>query len=218
MSRLYIFADESGDFNFVHGPNISRYFIVCTVTMETCDVSYDLLKLRRALAWENRELGDHFHASSDKQYIRDAVFETITQHDFQIQATIMEKCKAQPDTRTSSPRFYEYGWYYHFFHGMRDIARPHPEIHVTAASIGVKRERQTFKNAICEVMTKTIQGKKWSADVFPAGTDPCLLVADYCAWAIRKKWERGDVRPYDLIKDRITHELDLWKHDTKKFY
>lgn len=218
MSRLYIFADESGDFKFANGHNISRYFIVCTVSMETCDVSHDLLKLRRALAWENHELGDHFHASTDKQHIRDVVFETINRHDFQIQATIMEKCKAQPQTRRSDTRFYQYGWYYHFFHGMRDIARPHPEIHVTAASIGVRRERQTFKHAISDVMHQTIQGKKWSADVFPAGTDPCLQVADYCAWAIQKKWERGDVRSYDLIKDRITYEYDLWARGAQRFY
>jgi hypothetical protein len=218
MSRLHIFADESGDFTFSNGPNISRYFIVCTVSMESCDVSHDLLKLRRALAWENGELRDHFHASAEKQTIRDAVFGTILQHDFTIQATIMEKCKAQPQTRTSDTRFYQYGWYYHFFHGMQTIARAYPEIHVTAASIGIKKERQTFKKAISAVMRQTIQGKTWSADVFPAGTDPCLQVADYCSWAIQKKWERGDDRSYELIKDRITYEFDLWAHGTQKFY
>ena len=218
MSRLYIFADESGDFTFTNGHNISRYFIVCTVTMESCLVGSDLLELRRKLAWEGRELGDHFHATADKQEVRDLVFEAIIQHNFQIQATIMEKCKAEPQTRTSDTRFYQYGWYYHFFNGMQNITRPYPELHVTAASIGVKKERQTFKHAISDVMRQTIQGKKWSADVFPAGTDPCLLVADYCAWAIMRKWERNDFQSYDIIKDRITYEYDLWSHGKTTYY
>ena len=101
---------------------------------------------------------------------------------------------------------------------MQDVVRPYPELHVTAASIGVKRELQTFKGAISDVMQQTILGKIWSANVFPAGTDPCLLVADYCAWAIQKKWEHNDTRSYDLIKDRITYEFDLWAHGNQKYY
>ncbi len=53
--------------------------------------------------------------------------------------------------------------------------------------------------------------KKWATDFWPSGADPCLQVADYCAWAIQRKWEKGDARSYDLIKDRITYEYDLWK-------
>lgn len=218
MSRLYVFADESGDFTFSDGHNISRYFIVCTVAMESCDVGETLLNLRRRLAWEGHELGDHFHATLDKQAVRDLVFDAITRHNFQIQATILEKRKAPPQTRASDIRFYTYGWYYHFFHGMQGVVRPYPELHVTAASIGVKRERRTFKSAISHVMQQTIQGKIWSANVFPAGTDPCLQVADYCAWAIQKKWERNDTRSYDLIKDRIVYEFDLWAHGKQTYY
>ena len=101
---------------------------------------------------------------------------------------------------------------------MQDIVRPYPELHVTAASIGFKKERLTFKLAISNIMIQTIQGKIWHADVFPAATDPCLQVADYCAWAIQKKWERNNTLSYDLIKDRITHEFDLWAHDKQTYY
>lgn len=218
MSRLYIFADESGDFHFRTGENISRYFIVCTVTMKSCNVGGALLNLRRKLAWHDYELGDHFHATTDKQAVRDLVFEAIAMHDLSIQATIMEKAKAQPQTRTSDSCFYKYGWFYHFHHGMPSVARPYSEIHVTAASIGFRRERSLFKGAVSDVMNQTIRGKKWSADVFPAATDPCLQVADYCAWAVQRKWERDDSRSYDIIKDKISYEYDLWAHGNKRYY
>ena len=57
-----------------------------------------------------------------------------------------------------------------------------------------------------------------SANVFPAGTDPCLIVADYCAWAIQKKWEHNNTLSYDLIKDRITFESDLCSLDKETYY
>jgi hypothetical protein len=30
----------------------------------------------------------------------------------------------------------------------------------------------------------------------PHMSDPCLQVADYCTWAIQRKWERGDERSH----------------------
>ena len=210
MLRLNVFADEAGDFNFANQHNNSRYFIVCTTSMESCDIGDDLLKLRRVLAWEKHKLGDYFHATEDTQEVRNRVFDIIVNREIQVQATIMEKCKASPEDKESRVKFYTHGWYSHFFHGMQEIVADYPELHVTAASMGVKKERPLFKQAISNIMRQTILGKVWSADVFPSGTDPCLQVADYCAWAIQRKWERNDTRSYDLIKGRITQELDIW--------
>lgn len=52
MQERYLFADEAGCFTFEKKQNVSRYFILCTITMETCDVAHDLHKLRRQLVWE----------------------------------------------------------------------------------------------------------------------------------------------------------------------
>ena len=218
MSRLYVFADESGDFEFRKGANISRYLIVCTVSMKSCNVGNALLRLRRKLAWHGYELGDYFHATSDKQAVRDLVFETIGAHKLQIQATIMEKSKSQPQVRRSKARFYHYGWYYHFDHGMRPVVRPFSQIQVTAASIGAKKDRPSFRYAIRDVLHQTMGRKKWTLGIYPAATEPCIQVADYCAWALQRKWERDDPRSYDLIKDRITYEYELWAHGRKHYY
>jgi hypothetical protein len=32
------------------------------------------------------------------------------------------------------------------------------------------------------------------------------------------KWEREDTRSYDLIKDRVTREYDLWKRGATHYY
>ena len=218
MPDQFIFADEAGCFTFERKPNVSKYFILCTVAAESCDVGSDLLALRRRLAMDGAELGDCFHACEDKQAVRNAVYDVIRQHKFTVQATIMEKTKAQPQVRSSRPRFYQYGWYYHFKHGTAGLIAPGAETLITAASIGTRKERASFKGAVDDVMRQTVRAKKWATDFWPAGADPCLQVADYCAWAIQRKWERGDTKSYDLIKDRITYEYDLWSRGQKHHY
>ena len=52
----------------------------------------------------------------------------------------------------------------------------------------------------------------------PAATDPCIQVADYCAWAIQRKWELDDDRSYVLIADHITAEYDLFKGGNEHYY
>jgi hypothetical protein len=37
-----------------------------------------------------------------------------------------------------------------------------------------------------------------------------LQVADYCNWAIFRKWERSDKRSYELIKTCIKSEFDIF--------
>ena len=217
MARLHIFADEAGDFEFSQRQNVSRYFILCTVAMNSCDVATDLLNLRRQLAWDGFNLGDYFHATVDKQPVRDEVFNLITKHDFSVQATIMEKSKAQTQVRTSRARFYQYGWLYHFRHGTQSLLNGMPELMVTTASIGTKKERASFASAVKDAMRQTTNAN-YRTDFCPASADPCLQVADYCAWALQRKWERNDLRSYNLINDRITYEYDLWSHGDKYYY
>jgi len=218
MPNQFIFTDEAGCFTFNRDQNVSRYFILCTVLMDSCDIAADLLALRRTLAWEDAELGEYFHATTDKQAIRDRVYQTITNRPFTIQATIMEKSKAQPHVCADKPTFYKYGYYYHFKHGISRLLTSDSETLVTTASLGQRREKAAFEEAVSSVMKQTQKSSAWKTDFMPCHADPCLQVADYCAWAIQRKWEKQDERSYNLIKDRITYEYDLWAHGDKHHY
>lgn len=218
MAQKFIFADEAGCFNFERKPNVSNYFILCTILMDECSVGSTLLELRRSLARKQAPLLESFHACEDKQVIRDAVYEAIAPHKFQIHATVMEKAKAQPQVRESKPRFYKHAWYYHFKHGVSKSISTECDPLVSAAALGTRKEKVSFTEAIADVMNQTVRAKDWSTDFRPAATDPCLQVADYCAWAIQRKWERGCERSYKLIADRISYEYELWKHGTTLYY
>lgn len=39
--------------------------------------------------------------------------------------------------------------------------------------------------------------------------EPCLVVADYCTWAIQRKWERNDARSQILLADKIASETKI---------
>jgi Protein of unknown function (DUF3800) len=218
MPRRFVFADESGDAQFTRGTNISRYFIVCTVLLDDCSVAEDLLALRREFAWKRAPIGDYFHATSDKQEIRDAVFKVIGDHSFTIQATIMEKSKAQPHVRTSHEQFYKYGWLYHFRYGIVRKIGPRDELLITTASVKTKKAQGVFTDAVNDVIQQHLDRSRWRTSFCPCSCDPCLQVADYCTWAIQRKWERNDARSYNLIKDRIVYEFDLWRHGRTHYY
>lgn len=220
VKEKFAFADEAGCFTFERKQGASEYFIICTVTLTDLSIRQSIDELRRRLVWEEAPIGDYFHATTDKQVVRDAVFETLLKHDFQVQAQICEKAKAQPHTRKTKARFYQYPLYYLFNHGLRPHLKKGDALHVTAAAIGTKKERIAFTNALDDVLTQTAYNVPWVVDFRPSHCDPCLQLADYCAWAIQRKFEtaRKDLRSYDLIKDRITYEYEMWAHGTKLYY
>ncbi len=67
-------------------------------------------------------------------------------------------------------------------------------------------------------MDQTIHHGRVAVDFRPAATDPCIQAADYCAWAIQRKYETGQDRAYNIIKDRITYEYDLWSRGGQHYY
>ena len=53
---------------------------------------------------------------------------------------------------------------------------------------------------------------------WPAAIDPALQVADYCSWAIQRKWERGDARSYASIANKVKSEFDLFERGKVIYY
>lgn len=223
MPNAYVFADEAGCFTFKRrkegrkdGP--SDYFILTTVTAPEWGISDDLLRIRRDLALAGEHERDKLHATSDLQEVRNAVFAVIAKQPFRVDATILKKCKAQPQTRITEDRFYKTAWYYHFKHVGPKLARQADKMLITAAALGTRKTRAAFKESVNETVQQTLPRDRWEVAFHESCKDPLLWVADYCSWAIQKKWEQGDSRAYELIKDKIKTEFDLFKPGLKEFY
>jgi hypothetical protein len=207
-TERYVFADEAGNFDFSQGRDASRYFVLCTVTAEHCAAGDALLALRRDLGWRGLHLDRVFHASEDSQAIRSEVFALLGAQDFWVDATILEKRKAPARLRNAAS-LYELAWYLHFKHLAKRM-RASNRLFVAASSMGTKRARGALHAAIDDVVRELSPCGSHRVAFWPAASDPCLQVADYCTWAIQRKWERDDDRSRALILPKIRSELDVW--------
>ena len=41
-------------------------------------------------------------------------------------------------------------------------------------------------------------------------TEPLLCIADYLCWAVQRVFERGEMRHYEFIRDKIALVVDLY--------
>ena len=216
--RTYLYADESGNFDFSRNAGATRYFLLTTVVINDHSVETELLELRRELAWEGVEIRNGFHAVNDSRQVRRRVFDALSKCDFRIDATLLEKSKAEPRIRPTAAYFYGFAWYHH----MIDIAIkgiPYSdELLITAASIGTNEMKTNFNTAVETVKSILFPQTALKTAMWSAPSDICLQVADYCSWSIFRKWEHGDDRPYRLIADKIVVETNLFSRGGTEYY
>jgi hypothetical protein len=218
MARRYVFADECGNFDFSRKPGASKYFILTTVCIPDCSAGDALLCLRRELAWEGIGLDSDFHATDNRQAVRDRVFALLTKHDLRVDTTILEKVKAHPSVRTTHERFYQLAWYLHMKHVAPRIIRMPDTLLVVTASLGTKKRLARFHAAVQDVIQQVSPASTRRVASWSAVSDPCLQIADYCAWAIQRKWESGDERSYRLIADKIATEFAPFRVGPRRYY
>lgn len=89
---------------------------------------------------------------------------------------------------------------------------------ITAAALGTKKGQAVYTAAVNEVLQQTVQRQQWRTFFPRAVADPCLQVADYCAWAVQRKWEKGETRWYEKIEDKIETQFDLWRTGSTHYY
>ena len=208
--RRYVFLDEAGNFDFSGRPGASRHFIVTSVTVDDCRVGTDLAELRREMMWRDIALGDHFHATEDRQQVRDIVFDVIGRHAMRIDATVIDKATVATHLARNAMRVYKTAIYQHLRHLLPELVEDGSAIMVVSAALGNRHEQAAHAEGIRDVIRQVLPLGGARHAMAPAIADPCLQVADYCCWAIQRKWERGDERSYALIAGRIASEFRLF--------
>ena len=223
--RCYVYGDESGDFNFSNHEEASQFFILTTVTVLNHTIEDHLMELRRELAWESWHdvrLTNSFHAKDDNRHVRRRVFAALIPHEFRIDATIFEKRKADPRIRATDARFYGFAWYYHLASLIPALAPSSEEILVIAADIGKGKndKRSNFDSALGNMASAVGPSTNLKGDMWSASSAPLLQAADYCSWAIQRKWERRspDTNAYDLMRDKVASEFDFFRTGTVAYY
>ncbi|MFF5992593.1 DUF3800 domain-containing protein [Prauserella flavalba] len=221
MARRYLFSDESGDLQFKRQDS-SRYFAVGTLLIEEDELArmrHTLAHVRDELAWRNHGLDSTFHACTDGYEVREAVFNALSNLDFRVDVTLLDKPKAEPQTRSDEPTFFQYAWFYHLKFLAPKVLRPGDELLVVAASMGTKKTRKAFRSAIEDVLSQCISFRvKHTFAFWRDESDFALQAVDYCTWAVTRRWERGDSSYLDIVRRKVKTQYDLWSWGTKTYY
>lgn len=218
-NRLYVFLDEAGDFNF--SASGTKHFILTSVTsVRPFGWDTSLLNLKYNLL-EHGENIEYFHASEDRQIIRDQVFSVTVSHlsEFTLDCLIVEKRKTAPTLRLEE-KFYPrmLGYLLQYVLETRNL-QEYAEVIVITDSLPIKRKREAVEKGIKQTLSDRLPaGARYKILHHASKSCLSLQIADYCNWAVFRKWERGDLRSYGLIKDAMRSEFDIFRNGTQYFY
>lgn len=216
---LYIFLDEAGDFAF--SDKGTRYFMIGSISTERPFPAYPrLTELKYDLAEHGTDL-EYFHASENAQAIRNQVFTIIQEqlNGIRIDSTIVEKRKTGPALQVPE-KFYPRMLGYHLEFILRQYRlTDFTSVLVYTDQIPVQRNREAIKKAIKQTLANALpEGVAFQVLHHDSKSNFQLQVADYCTWAIYRKWTRQDVRSYKLIAQAVRSEFDIFRTGDRLYY
>jgi len=235
---LYIFLDESGNFDF--SPTGTKYYLLTCISTTSpvknrgafLDLKYKILG-----TGENQEC---FHATEDKQFVRDKVFYLIKGlKDFEVDSVIAQKNKTnwslyeEPQIGTKTNKGFS-------FKTKRVEEKFYKQISETLLQYVVCRYI-SFKKIVPEkiiiifdaifnpnkqefIKKHLKQYFKQRFEIVPyvnfyqVKADINCQIADYCGWALIRKWERNDLRSYGLINKKISSEFLIFETGETTYY
>ena len=216
---LYIFLDEGGNLDFsISG---TKYYLMTSLSKtrpfhayrELCELKYDLI--------EKNVNMEYFHASEDRQLVRNSVFNIINKYldETRLDSLIIEKRKAMP-ALTVVERFYPEMLGHLIEHVISGYNLDNYEkIIIFTDSLPVERKRKAVEKAIKKVLIKRLPKEvKYSIYHHESKSNFDLQIVDYCNWAIYRKWESVDERSYEVVRRVIKSENDIFKTENKVYY
>jgi hypothetical protein len=101
---IEVWGDEAGNDDFA--PTGSKFFIVATIVTSDAALANDMLALRRVLTLQGHPLHDGFHATEDRQVVRDQVYALLAQKAIRFDATIYTKSNVYESVKKNKDYFY----------------------------------------------------------------------------------------------------------------
>lgn len=223
MSTLHIHLDESGDWNFA-ATSPSRYQILTMAwTYDPLPLATDLTSLRFSIVKAGDTI-ESFHACVDKQAVRDRVVDAMVRRDaWRFASVILEKCKINPVLYAPDSFYPKFAGSLLRFVLKGSAFRPDTtQVLVfsdTLPMIKSKREGvlKAMKQTCAACLPPNIQHHALS---YRRESNKWLQVADYCCWAMSRKWERSDMRTYGQLRPRLeqTELVITDRGDGTKYY
>jgi hypothetical protein len=241
LKLYHRFLDESGDTTFygkgkriiVGESGVSKSFILGMVKFKTKldPIRNNILALQEEIVNDDffkdipsiqKKMSKgryYFHAKDDIPEVRERFFRFIKLLNCSFEAIVARKI----------PDFYERNhhsneaWFYAdlLSHLLKNKLKNHEKLVLNIASRGkstknhnlelaLEKAKERFKTTHPEEPIKT----KVVFNVMDQISEPLLNVADYFCWSIQNVFERGNVRYYNFLKDKISTVVDLYDFES----
>lgn len=226
---LFVYIDEGGNFDF--SPSGTKYYSLTCLATHHPEILCEELNNKRNRILSGQELSKlgaeylenhlamRFHASEDKQPVRDEVFNLIKKVQpgvIKSHSIIAQKNKANPSIRG------QVEFYSKLVVPILKFALKGYESSVLIIFLDnspVNKQKEALIKNIKQTISNEFPGKTYAIYCVPSESNHLLQVSDYINWAIFRKWEKGDDRSYVLIKDYLEKpELDIFQKGLTTYY
>ena len=213
---LYCFLDEGGNFDF--SDKGSRYFTYTCLTTKRpffADAGLDAYK------YDLIEYGlahHYFHACEDNKHDKGKVFGALSNHlnSFKLDSVIIDRTQVTKEKRNQ-----HYVYTRVFAHLLAKVIKEEfsnqsnipTKLIVITDTIPINTKRKVVEGNIKQTLQALIpKGVKYHLLHHPSSSHYGLQIADYCNWAILRRWERGEDLYYTKIQEALRSEYSQFNY------
>ena len=214
-----MFLDESGNLDFsVSG---TEYFVLTCVGMTRPFLIASQLDSYKYDCVEWGLEPERFHCVEDNRHVRGRVFNIIAGHlnELRVDCLVVEKRKTAPALRDDR-RFYPDMLGYL----LRDVIAKFSgqgvdEVIIITDTIPLQRRRQAIQRAVKVALARELPRRPTYRILHhDSRSHYGLQVADYCSWAIFRKYERGELEYFRGIEPAISGETEIFRSESRLYY
>ena len=209
---IYIFLDESGNFDF--STNGTRFFVLTSVSQRR---PFPMAGSLDAYRHECLEFGlnlESFHCAKDNRRVQGRVFDLIAAHldEIRIDCLVVEKRKAALPLREGSRLYPRMLGYLLRFVIRKEADRGTKEFILITDTLPFTGKQYSAESIVRRTLAQMLPDDISLQTFHHASCSHYgLQLADYCCWAMFRKWERKDPTYSDRIRAAVRSEFDIFR-------
>lgn len=216
---LYVFLDESGQFDF--SETGSRHFVLAAITtLSPLTTAKNLQSLKYNLLVNplEKETHEYFHASEDKQAVRDKVFDSLLRikENLFISYIWADKRKAHPSLQNKINFYGLLGSSICKYLLKRWSDDQYNKIIIVFDKLLSQKEEKAFLQKVKPELKKL--NKPYAIYWHRTQSDFNSQIADYMAWAKYVSLEKNEQRPLEALEGFSISEFDIFNKGTHYYY
>lgn len=175
----------------------------------------DYLKVIPSVQKKTAKGGFHFHATDDPPEVRERMFKFVKTVDCSLEIVVGRK---MPSLFLRKHNGKESEFYADLLsHLVKTKLKLDQKLVLNVAERGPSTKNANLDLALQKAVDRF--GKKWDVseirsrvvfNVQNPRTEPLLNIADYLCWAVQRVFERGEMRHYDFVREKISLVVDLY--------